>query len=53
MRVNLAQIMLAETELQITEIAERVGYEEANYFAKVFKKYTGVTPSKYRDSFMQ
>lgn len=53
MRINLAQIMLAETELLITEIAERVGYEEANYFAKVFKKYTGVTPSKYRDSFMQ
>ena len=51
MRINLAQVMLAETELQIAEIACRVGYDDSNYFIKVFKKYTGVTPSKYRDSF--
>ena len=51
MRINLAQIMLAETELQIAEIAARVGYEDSNYFIKVFKKNTGVTPSKYRESF--
>lgn len=51
MRVNLAQIMLAETELQIGEIAARVGYPDSNYFIKVFKKNTGVTPSKYRESF--
>ena len=46
MRINLAQIMLAETELQIAEIAGRVGYDDSNYFIKVFKKYTGVKPSK-------
>ncbi len=51
MRVNLAQIMLAETALQIGEIAARVGYADSNYFIKVFKKFTGVTPSKYRESF--
>lgn len=51
MRVNLAQIMLAETELQIGEIAARVGYEDSNYFIKVFKKFSGMTPSKYRESF--
>lgn len=52
MRMSLAQTMLAETELQIAEIADRVGYPDPNYFAKVFKKYTGVTPSKYRESSM-
>ncbi len=51
MRINLAQIMLAETELQIAEISNRVGYPDSNYFIKVFKKHTGVTPSKYRESF--
>ncbi len=51
MKVNLAQIMLAETELQIAEISNRVGYADSNYFIKVFKKQTGVTPSKYRESF--
>lgn len=51
MRVNLAQVILAETELQIAEISYRVGFEDPNYFIKVFKKYTGVTPSSYRKSF--
>lgn len=51
MRINLAQIMLAETELQIAEIAGRVGYPDSNYFIKVFKKHTGMTPSIYRESY--
>ncbi len=50
MKINLAQIMLAETELQIGEIAARVGYFDGNYFTKVFKKHTGVTPNQYRKS---
>lgn len=50
MRMNLSQIMLADTELQVAEIAGRVGYLDSNYFIKVFKKHTGVTPSKYRES---
>ncbi len=52
MRMNLSKLMLADTELQVAEIAERVGYLEPNYFAKVFKKHTGVTPSQYRGSCM-
>lgn len=51
MRIDLAQIMLAETELQIGEIAARVGYVDSNYFIKVFKKMMGSTPSKYRENF--
>ena len=35
MRMNLAQIMLSETELRISEIADRVGYGDPNYFIKV------------------
>lgn len=52
MRIGLAQTMLADTELQIAEISDRVGYPDPNYFIKVFKKHTGVTPSKYRESSM-
>jgi len=52
LRMNLAQILLSETELLIGEIAARVGYEDANYFIKVFKKHTGVTPSKYRELYL-
>lgn len=52
MRMNLAQIMLSETELRIAEIADRVGYVDSNYFIKVFKSHTGVTPSKYRELYL-
>ncbi|MDD4003302.1 MAG: hypothetical protein PHE12_03820 [Clostridia bacterium] len=34
-------------ELGIT-FSEKVGFNIANYFIKTFKKYTGVTPSKYK-----
>lgn len=50
MRINLAKVILAETELQIAEISYRVGIADPNYFIKVFKKHTGVTPSTYRKS---
>ncbi len=48
MRIDLAKIMLAETELPIGEISERVGFLDSNYFTKVFKKANNVTPSYYR-----
>lgn len=51
MRINLAQMLLAETALLVGEISGRVGYEDSNYFIKVFKKHTGVTPTKYRENF--
>ena len=34
--------------LSVSEIAADVGYSDYNYFIKVFKKATGVTPLKYR-----
>ena len=32
----------------ITEIAAEAGFSDANYFARSFKKATGMTPSQYR-----
>ena len=34
------------------EIAEHVGYEDANYFGYVFKRKYGMSPSKYRTEHM-
>ena len=48
LRMDLAKIMLEETELPINEIAERVGFLDTNYFTKVFKGQTTMTPSAYR-----
>ncbi len=47
-RIDLAKIMLTETELPISEIGERTGFLDTNYFTKVFKKHTSMTPSTYR-----
>ena len=39
--------MMAGGELKIHEIAERLGFESAFYFSKVFKKIEGVSPREY------
>ena len=48
MRIELAKLMLKGTELMINEIGDRVGYPDANYFTKVFRQKTGMTPTEYR-----
>lgn len=47
-RVEAAKTLLMENGLPIANIAHAVGYEDASYFGKVFKKNAGVTPAKYR-----
>ena len=48
LRLDLAKMMLTDTELPIAEIARRVSYNDQNYFSRVFKKECGMTPTKYR-----
>jgi two-component system response regulator YesN len=36
----------------ISMVAAKVGYADANYFSKCFKKFVGITPGKYIESFM-
>jgi YesN/AraC family two-component response regulator len=47
-RLEVAKRMLEETEQSIVDISVSVGFQEHNYFGKIFKKFTGVTPSEYR-----
>lgn len=48
LRIDMAEIMLSNTEIPIGEISGRVGFSDANYFTKIFKKQTGMTPTKFR-----
>ncbi|TLS49097.1 response regulator [Paenibacillus antri] len=48
-RMKHAKRMLRDPSVKIYEIADGTGYADANYFAKVFKKYTGLSPKEYRD----
>lgn len=47
-RIQRAAHLLESTKLNVTVIAESVGILDVNYFAKVFKKATGQTPTQYR-----
>ena len=42
------QRLLKFTSMQISEIAFKVGFEDASYFVKYFKRNMGVSPSSYR-----
>lgn len=48
-RVSRAKELLMEGRT-VEDVCGRVGYNDSNYFIKIFKKYVGVTPSKYRKS---
>lgn len=48
-RIEAAKELLKNPTLKLYEIADSIGYNDPNYFAKVFKKYVGYTPSEYRD----
>lgn len=48
LRINKAKQLLNASELSISDIAIKVGYNDYFYFLKIFKKATGLTPSQYR-----
>ncbi|OKP95560.1 helix-turn-helix transcriptional regulator [Paenibacillus sp. P46E] len=50
-RTDKAAVLLREGETPISEISSMVGYGDHSYFCKVFKKYTGQSPSGYRRQF--
>lgn len=46
-RMNTAQQLLISSDYMIQDIASMVGYDNINYFCKVFKETTGYTPTTY------
>jgi len=49
-RIEQAKAMLKTTAMPVTEIAFACGFNDSNYFSKIFKKLEGVTPLNYRNS---
>ncbi len=49
LRMNRAKQLLAETDLQVKEIATQVGYYTASHFIRTFVKAVGVTPLEFRN----
>lgn len=52
-RMEEAKKLLAEPTVNVKNVGEAVGYSDSNYFAKVFKRYTGSSPTEYRTELFQ
>ncbi|WP_310551476.1 helix-turn-helix domain-containing protein [Paenibacillus glufosinatiresistens] len=48
LRIDKAKSLIRHTDIRLSQVAERVGYEDEKYFSRVFKKATGLTPREYR-----
>ena len=48
LRIAESKKLLTDTSLPCSVISEMVGFDDANYFSRVFKKRTGISPLKYR-----
>jgi AraC-like DNA-binding protein len=52
-RINHARRRLLESNDPIKQVAEQVGYNDAFFFSRDFKRYTGVAPKNYRSQHMR
>ncbi len=50
MRLNYSKVLLSTTDKSISEISNAIGYSDANYFCRIFKKNIGITPGQYRSN---
>ena len=50
-RMEQAKALLANPRLSLQAIAEHLGYSNANYFSKAFRRHFGASPSEYRETF--
>ena len=46
-KIEVAERMLTEGDYKIYEISDKLGFESAFYFSRVFKKITGISPKNY------
>ena len=49
-RINEAKRLLKDKTISVKDAGMKVGYYDSNYFAKVFKRVTGMIPSGYREA---
>lgn len=52
-RIREGERLLIDTDLKISQISERVGYDSVTHFGRVFKECFGKTPVSYRKSFSE
>ena len=48
-RMNMARELLSTCKLGVSEVAAMCGFQSPQYFCRMFRKATGMTPTQYRD----
>ncbi|MCE5189804.1 MAG: helix-turn-helix domain-containing protein [Eubacteriales bacterium] len=48
-RIETAKQLLLDGKLNVKNICTEIGYNDPNYFSRLFKRFEGVTPTEYRD----
>jgi len=51
-KLKKASFLLKNSDISVVEVASNVGYENTNFFYKIFKKYYGCNPTEYRKKFL-
>nr|WP_255570441.1 AraC family transcriptional regulator [Cohnella sp. CFH 77786] len=50
LRIGKAKELLLDPGMKLSDVSPRVGYQDAKYFSRLFKQWTGQTPTQYRDN---
>lgn len=51
-KLKKASFLLKNSDISVVEVASNVGYQNTNFFYKIFKKYYGCNPTEYRKNFL-
>ena len=49
LRINQSKNLLINSDFNVTQIAEAVGFQSIHHFSNVFKKLVGISPSEYKE----
>lgn len=49
-KMERAQELLNQSDLNVAEISEQLGYEHTSYFIKLFRNFAGMSPNEFRKS---
>ena len=50
-RLNKAKELVTGTSMSVSEISDKTGFSDYNYFLRVFKKHYGISPKKMRKTY--
>ena len=47
-KIKMAKALLSGQNIHVNEVSYELGFEDSNYFIRLFKKHEGITPKQYQ-----